>query len=108
MVTTDCPSLCYGLIQLGQHSAIPLTLTNQSKCSVEFQLKQIMDDKNTEGVVVRMNIVNVRLVTMYMYVLLLICSQSYMYVQYCVSIMCTSNTIICLTVTELQLSTVLS
>ncbi len=107
MVTTDCPSLCYGLIQLGQYSAIPLTLANQSKCSAEFQLKQIIDDENTEGVVVRMNIVNVWLVAIYMYVLL-ICSQSYMYVQYCVSIMCTSNTIICLTVTELQLSTVLS
>ena len=51
-MTTDCAGLCYGLIQLGRYSTVPLALTNHSKCSVEFQLKQIIDNENTEGVVV--------------------------------------------------------
>ena len=40
VVSVGCPSLQYGLMQLGHTSSKVLTLTNESMCTANFELKQ--------------------------------------------------------------------
>ncbi len=43
VVSLDRPSLSFGLIPLGRSASLRLTVVNESKCAVKFQLKQLTE-----------------------------------------------------------------